>query len=176
MTKDEPKDESLGGKLIRALKNSSGSGKRSLEVEHDGTTAAADVNGSGPYGSSLDRLTVVGPDRAAHGRERTDEGAGDAVERQARAIVDRVTYLPERLREHEVDGGLGCGILRSRPEEMREREYHEVELGNGRQAEVSRYRYDPAETRRDRIPQQYSHEALERLTDDLGAVLEEEEE
>jgi hypothetical protein len=175
MSKEEIRDEGLGGKLIRALKNSTGSGKRAIEVEHEGTTAAADVNGSGPYGSSVDRLTVVGPDRAAHGRERTEEQASTAIERQARAIVDRVTYLPEHLREHEVDGGLGRGVLRSRPEEMRDREYHEVELGNGRQAEVSRYRYDPAETRRDRIPQQYSHEALERLTDDLGAVLGEEE-
>ncbi len=170
MTKEQTPDESLGRKLIRALKNSSGSGKRSVEVEHDGTTAAADVNGSGPYGSSLDRLRVVGAER-----ERTGEQAGEAVERQARAIVDRVTYLPERLRAHEVDANLGGGVLRSRPEEMRDREYHEIELDRGREAEVSRYRYDPAETRRDRIPQQYSHEALERLTDDLGAALEEDE-
>lgn len=170
MSKEQTQQGSLGDKLIRALKNSAGSGKRSIEVEHEGTTAAADVNGSGPYGSSIDRLTVVGPDR-----ERPDPQAGEDVARQARAIVDRVTYLPEHLREHEIDAGLGGGVLRSRPEEMRDREYHEIELDRGRQAEVSRYRYDAAETRRDRIPQQYSHEALERLTDDLGAVLGEEE-
>ena len=171
MSKDDTKQQSLGSKLVRALKNSSGSGKREVEVEHDGTMARADVNGSGPYGSSVDRITVVGADR-----ERTEEEAGDAIRRQAAGIVERVTYLPERLREHEVDAGLGGGVLRSRPEEMRDREYHEIKLDRGRDAEISRYRYDPKQTRRDRIPQHYSHEALERLADDLSDVLGDEEE
>ena len=166
MSKDDAPQESLGSKLVRALKNSSGSGKREVEVEHDGTTARADVNGSGPYGSAVDRITVVGPDR-----ERTEGEAGEAVARQAGAIVDRVTYLPERLREHEVEASLGGGVLRSRPDEMRDREYHEIKLDGGRDAEISRYRYDPTRTRRDRIPQHYSHEALERLADDLSDVL-----
>ncbi len=166
MSKDDDKRESLGHKLVRALKNSSGSGKREVEVEHDGTTARADVHGSGPYGSAVDRLTVVGPDR-----ERTEEEAGEAVSRQAAGIVERVTYLPERLREHEVDANLGGGVLRSRPEEMRDLEYHEIKLDRGRDAEISRYRYDRENTRRDRIPQHYSHEALERLADDLNDVL-----
>ena len=165
------KDDSLGRKLVGALKNSSGAGKREIEVEHDGTTAKADVHGAGPYGSSIDRLTVVGPDI-----ERSDEQKDRAIRRQARQIADDVTYLPERLREHEVEPGLGSAVLRSRPEEMRDREYGEVEVKGGREVEVSRYRYDPDKTRRDRVPQNYSHELLGRLTDDLGGILETTEE
>jgi len=161
------KDDSLGRKLVRALKNSAGAGKREVEVEHEGTTAKADVQGAGPYGSSIDRLKVVGPDR-----ERSDEQKDRAIRRQSRQIADDVTYLPERLQEHEVEPGLGGAVLRSRPEEMRNREYGEVEVEGGREIDVSRYRYDPQRTRRDRIPQNYSHEILERLTDDLGRVLE----
>jgi len=164
-------NDSLGRKLVRALKNSSGAGKRELEVEHEGTTAKADVQGAGPYGSSLDRLTVVGPDR-----DRSDEQKDRAIRRQAREIADDVTYLPERLREHEVEPGLGGAILRSRPEEMRDREYGEVEIKGGGEVDVSRYRYDSQRTRRDRVPQNYSHEILERLTDDLGRILEPAEE
>ena len=167
----DTQDESLGRKLVRALKNSAGVGRRDIEVEHEGSTASAKVHGSGPYGSSLDRLIVQGPDR-----ELTDEQAGEEVQRQARKVAEDVTYLPERFREHEVDSGLGGAILRSRPEEMRGREYSEVELKKGREADVSRYRYDSERTERHRIPQQYAHETVERLTDDLDGALRGDEE
>jgi hypothetical protein len=168
MSSDRTTDDAptLGRELIRALKNSTGSGRRSIEVEHDGSAAQAEVHGSGPYGSSIDRLTVVAPDRDLS----TDE-AGAEVRRQAAAVGERITYLPERLRAHEVEPGLGRAILRSEPGEIRGREYHEVELKGGREAEVGRHRFHDSEPGRERIPQGYSHEILERLTDDLDRAL-----
>jgi len=164
---NEEHAESLGSKLVKALKNSAGSGKREIEVEHEGSTARAKVHGAGPYGSSVDRFTVVGP-----ARERSEEQAGEEVERQAAQIEDKVTYLPERLRQHEIAPGLSKGVLRSHPDELRNREYNEVELRGGGEIDVSRYRYNKKGGGRRRIPQPYSHETLERLADDLADALE----
>ncbi len=160
----------LGRKLVKALRTSSGSGKRTIEVDHEGSAAQADVHGAGPYGSSIDRLTVVAPDR-----DLGKEEAGDEVARQAEAVGEGIGYLPERLRPHEVEPRQGRAILRSEPREMRGREYHEVELKDGREAEVTRHRYNAGEPGRERIPQHYSHETLERLTDDLDRALRPEE-
>jgi hypothetical protein len=167
----EERDEGLGGKLVRALKNSQGSGKRDIDVEHGGASARARVHGSGPYGSSIDELTVVGPEH-----ERSEEQAGRTVERQVERLESDVTYLPERIKSYEVAPGLGKGILRSQPGEMRDREYHEFELRGGVEVEVSRYRYAEHGGGRERIPQTYSHELLERLTDDLADALDPAEE
>lgn len=150
-------DGTLGKKLIDALKNSTGSGKRDIEVDHGGASAQARVRGSGPYGSSIDGLTVAVPD-----------GDGDAdIERQADDLIDRLSYLPERIKKHEIAPGLGGGVLRSEPDDMREREYQEIKLNGGREADIRRYKYDSQERERHEIPQNYAHETLERLTDDL---------
>ncbi len=153
-------DERIGRKLIDALKNSTGAGKREVEVDHEGATARAKIEGSGPYGSSIDELTVVRP----------GQKDGD-IERQADDLVDRLSYLPERIRKHEIAPGLGGGVLRSVPEDMREREYQEIELQGGEEARVRRYRYDKDAGERRAIPQNYAHETLERLTDDLAGTL-----
>lgn len=152
--------ERIGKKLVDALKNSTGSGRREVEVDHDGTTARARIEGSGPYGSAIDELTVVRP----------GEGDGD-LERQADDLVDRLSYMPERVRKHEIAPALGGGILRSEPDEMRNREYQEIGLQGGHEARVRRYRYDPEAGERRAIPQNYAHDTLERLTDDLADVL-----
>lgn len=150
-------DGTLGKKLVDALKNSSGSGKREIEVDHGGASARARVRGSGPYGSSIDGLTVAVPD---------SEGEVD-IERQADDLVERLSYLPERIKKHEIAPGLGGGVLRSEPGDMREREYQEIKLNGGREADVRRYKYDGEQRERHEIPQNYAHETLERLTDDL---------
>ncbi len=154
-------DRGLGKKLIDALKNSSGSGRREIEVDHEGASARAKVRGSGPYGSSIEGLSVQVPD----GGEEADIG------RQADALVDRLSYLPERIKKHEIAPGLGGGVLRSEPEDMREREYQEIKLNGGKEADVRRYKYDKKKRERREIPQNYAHETLERLTDDLAGTL-----
>lgn len=154
-------DETLGKKLIDALKNSTGSGKRDIEVDHAGASARARVRGSGPYGSSIDGLTVAIPD---------GEGEAD-IERQADDLVDRLSYLPERIKKHEIAPGLGGGVLRSEPEDMREREYQEIKLNGGREADIRRYKYNSKKRERHEIPQNYAHETLGRLTDDLAEAM-----
>ena len=157
---------SVGQRLVDTLKNSAGSGPRTVEVEEDGITVRAKVKGSGPYGSNLEQLSVERPDG-----ERVGDGERSPVERQAHDIVERVTYLPERLRKHEVEGGLGRGILRSRPEDMRDREYQELDLLEGRKIDVMRYKFAVKGGKRKRIPQSFGHENLRRLADDLAEVL-----
>jgi len=157
--------DTVGQKLVDALKNSAGSGPRTVDVEEGGIAVRAKVKGSGPYGSNLDQLSVERPDG-----ELADDGS--PVEQQADAIVERVTYLPERLRKHEVEGGLGRGILRSRPEDMRDREYQELDLLEGRKIDVARYKFGVKGGKRKRIPQSFGHENLRRLTDDLAGALE----
>ncbi len=158
-------DDTLGRKLVKALKNSAGSGRRDVSAEHDGVEARARVEGSGPYGSSIDQLEVVAPERDGGG------GAGERVARQAERIERTVTYLPERLRREEVEPSLGGAVLRSRPEEMRGGEYYEFKLAGGREVDVRRHRVSADGRSRERIPQAHSHEGLERLVDDLAGVL-----
>ena len=154
-------DGTLGKKLIDALKNSTGSGKRDIEVDHEGASARAKVRGSGPYGSSIEGLSIRVPD-----------GEGDVdIDRQADDLVDRLSYLPERIKKHEIAPGLGGGVLRSEPDDMREREYQEIKLNGGHEADVRRYKYDDKKRERHEIPQNYAHETLERLTDDLAGTL-----
>lgn len=155
-------DGSLGKKLIDALRNSSGSGKRVVEVDHEGRSARARIRGSGPYGSSIDGLTVVSPGQ--------DRGSED-IDRQADDLVDRLSYLPERIKKHEIAPALGGGVLRSEPEDMRNREYQEIKLNGGGEADVQRYKYDESKRERAPVPQNYAHKTLERLTDDLADVL-----
>jgi len=137
-----------------------------LEVEHGGVKVRARVRGADRFGCAIDGLEVQAPDRRV-----PPEAVGDTLRRQAERLRDRNTGLPERLKVHEVDPGLGTGVLRSRPDEMRGRRYSEVRLKGGHQAEVERYEYRPRESRRHAIPHELTHEALERLADDLAETV-----
>ena len=56
------------------------------------------------------------------------------------ALPDRVRSLPHRIQPIEVDPILGGGLLRSRPDEMRKREFYQVDLVGQKEVGVRRYR------------------------------------
>ena len=64
------------------------------------------------------------------------------LETECQALPDRVRSLPHRLQPVEVDVGLGGGTLRSRPEEMRKRDFYQVDLTGGRNVGVRRFKVD----------------------------------
>ena len=73
------------------------------------------------------------------------EGKGDRsspfdLAEECYALPDRVRSLPHRLQPVEVDPGLGGGSLRSRPEEMRKRDFYQVDLTGDRSVGVRRFK------------------------------------
>lgn len=158
----------IGKDLIEKIRGAPAEGveARPVEVERDGVRVRATVRGADRYGCAIDHVRVTAPGRPVPPEER-----GGVLRRQAERLAERSPGLPERLKVHEVDPGVGVGILRSRPEEVRGRRYTEVRLRGGREAEVERYEYRPEAGRRERIPQGFTHESLERLADDLAEVV-----
>ncbi len=150
---------SLGNKPVDQLKRGV-SGP--VEVSEGEVRATADVGGSGPYGAELRGLSI----------ERTSpaEGGGEAMERVVEAIAERIQYLPERIVPLETDASSGRGVLRTRRDQVREREYYEFAVEGGDRVDVGRFR-GAAGGGRERIADNFGHRVIERLVDDLADVV-----
>jgi hypothetical protein len=151
---------SLGRALIDELKRGV-SGP--VEVADGDVRATVDVEGSGPYGAelrgiSIERTATVGVD------------VGEAMQRVVEGIAERVQYLPERVEALEVDAASGRGILRTRRDQVKDREYYEVAVDGGDRVEVGRFRGN-SDGGRERIADNLSHRVIERLVDDLADVI-----
>ena len=59
---------------------------------------------------------------------------------ECEVLPDRLRSLPHRVKPVEVDPTLGGGVLRSRPEEMKKKEFYQVDLSGDREVGVRRYR------------------------------------
>ena len=152
---------SLGRALVDELKRGQ-SGP--VEVTAGDVRATAEVSGSGPYGAELRGLSI----------ERTEpssEDAGEAMKRVVGGIAERVHYLPERVVPLELDPNSGRGILRTRRDQVRGKEYYEVAVEAGDRIDVGRYRYDPESGGRQRVGDNLGHAVIERLVDDLAEVV-----
>lgn len=120
-----------------------------VEVEQHGRRVIAEVAGAGPYGADLKRLRVEG--------EFDVPAAVDAIEQA-------VTRLPERLERFEVEPTRG--VLRTAREQVRDREYYEVEVTPDG-IDFARYRYrGPGE--RELVTENYGRRELKQLVDDLA--------
>lgn len=152
---------SLGKALVEELKNGTSG---SVEVTDGDVRATADVGGSGPYGAELRGLSI----------ERTtssSENPGDAMQRAVEGIAERLQYLPERVVPLELDPNSGRGILRTRRDQVRDKEYYEVAVEGGDRVDVGRFRYDSESGGRTRVGDNLGHRVLERLVDDLAEVV-----
>lgn len=90
-------------------------GGGTVTVDRGGSSAEVDV-------TDVDRLGVRIRELRVHRGRPVD------VEAEANALPDRIRSLPERIAPVEVAPALGGARLRTRPEELREREYFEVDV------------------------------------------------
>ena len=111
----------------------------------------------GPVGVRLDRLRV----------RPSVEGPVDLHERAA-GIASRVRPGGERLDAVEVDPGLGGGVLRTTPDDIRGGRYFEVGIRPGGEADVRRLQVDPESGERTEAPFDLTRRQLEDLVDGLA--------
>ena len=98
-----------------------------VHAELNGTQATVDV-------VAVDRLGV----KVREVRVRRNEPFELVTE--CESLPERIRSLPHRVQPVEVDPTLGGGVLRSRPEEMRKKEFYQVDLSGDRSVGVRRYR------------------------------------
>jgi hypothetical protein len=123
-----------------------------VRVDAGGVTHELEVEAVGPLGVRLRRLTV---------RRHTDRD----LEVAARTLPERLRPLPERLVSTEVDPRLGGATLRTCPDEMRRREFFQVDV-RPREAEIRRYRV--CEGGRERVPWTMTRDGLREVMEDLA--------
>lgn len=125
-----------------------------VTAEHGGAKAHVDVVASGPVGVRVRGVKIE------RGRDVPVEQAAAELPRQLAGV------LPERVEAVEVDPGLGGAVLRTKPEEMREREFVEVEIKGTRHVDIRRY----AVGEEGREPRDFAltRDALGRLVDELA--------
>lgn len=136
--------------LDRALDGAAGGG--SVEVARPGGRAAIDVVEADRLGVKVRRVAVS--------RERPV-----AVDVEARRLAERVRALPERLEPVEVAPELGGAVLRTKPEDLRRREFFEVGIAPA-ETTVTRQRV----TDDGRVPADFTltRDQLDGLLDELG--------
>lgn len=125
----------------------------SITAEHEGARAHVDVVASGPIGVRVKRVTV---------QRSRDVAVADA----ATSVSERLgSVLPERVEPVEVDPALGGAVLRTRPEDIHNREYLEVEIRGTRKVDIRRWRVE--DEGRAEADWSMTRDQLGRLLDDL---------
>jgi hypothetical protein len=95
-----------------------------------------------------------------------------SLERMAKDLSARLTYLMEPIRPIEIDADACVAQLRSSPPQRDDdgRSYYELTVRRGGEIALSRYRKEPG-TARQQFPAAVTREVLLRLVDDFVAVL-----
>ena len=101
-------------------------------------------------------------------RVRVHKGHAVDVTREAQDLPRRLRALPERLVPVEIDAAHGGAVLRTAVDEMRRREFFEVQVAGSQDLDVRRYRVDEQGDRQ-AIDWTMSREQLGRLIDELAA-------
>jgi hypothetical protein len=94
------------------------------------------------------------------------------LERMAKALSERLTYLMEPIRPIEIDADACIAQLRSSPPQRDDdgRSYYELTVRRGGEIALARYRKESG-TPREQIAAHVTREVLLRLADDFEAVL-----
>jgi hypothetical protein len=94
---------------------------------------------------------------------------GGQLAAEPEKIVERVTYLGERLEIIETEGKEGMTILRSTPPLVDGEviSFYELVLDRSTRLSLIRYKYDPETEERTPMPAPLTRDALERLIGDL---------
>lgn len=139
-----------------------------LKAQHGPISVKAHALGFDRVGCSFAELTV----------RSTEPVEGDpSVKARAEWMASHVTYLMERLSPAEVDEASQRAQLRSTPPRRADGavEYYEAFLSKETdgtfQVHLVRYRQDVGAQRRGPVPLNLTREVLQRLLDDLAAVV-----
>jgi len=163
---------SLGRKLAGGLKDLQGSSgtKSGGTIEaHEGDCRAK------ARARELDRLAVALDEVEVWTtlpRPAAEEARG-VVEKQSRRIEERIGYLTEGLKTIEFDRADGVLQMRSAQafSDGSEREYFELYLDGGWKAVLRRYKGSDEGHGRQAVSMSLTMEVLERLVNDLSAIL-----
>lgn len=140
-----------------------------------GTTTVEVTAGSRRLTCDLvERNTLAVAFQALH--VATPELAGatsSSLERMAKSLSERLTYLMEPIRPIEIDADACVAQLRSSPPQRDDdgRSYYELTVRRGGEISLVRFRKEPG-TPRQQIAANVTREVLLRLVDDFEAVLE----
>lgn len=140
---------------------------RPMDDALDATAEPTTVRIDGPEGAHAEvEVRRAGPIGVRVGRVRVRHGADRDVAAEAERLEREVRALPERLTPTEVDPRLGGAILRSRSSRPKARDFWEVRVDGPREVEVRRYALD---ARGDREPADFdlTREQLGRLLGEL---------
>lgn len=130
-------------------------------LPEEGGTATVD------RGDRRARVDVVEADRIGVRIRKLEVERDQPVDvaREARELPDRVRSLPDRIAPVEIAPSLGGARLRTRPDELRGREYFEVDVEPQRTT-VRRTR--ATDDGREPVDFTLTREQLERLIDEVG--------
>ncbi len=136
-----------------------------LDTALDALEGAGEARATGPSGSQVTvEAEAVGPIGVRVRKVRLQRVSPVDLQRECEELPERLRALGERVVPVEVSPVLGGGVLRSHPDDMRQREFYEVEVGS-----------DATELRRQRIHAEgreevdfdLTREQLRRLVDEL---------
>jgi hypothetical protein len=156
---------SLSRKIVDALDATPTHAPCQVSAEDGGRRLSLDLAASGPVGLAFTTLRFF----AVSPEGWSPEGLADWAEK----LKARVTYLMEPLSILEHDQTAGELILRSQSPTGRagRQAYFEIRLDREGTLTLRRMDFDDVNRRRQPIPCQMTREVLERLTDDLVAVV-----
>jgi hypothetical protein len=144
-----------------------------LHTQLDAAPAGAStVSAEGPQGRAVVELEDLDRLGARVRRMRVEPTRAASIPDQVAGAVG-LRGLPERLVVVEVDEGLGGGVVRSDPRDMRGKRYFEVGV-DGVGGSVERFRALP-EGGRETEPFTVTREQLGRLVEELAGALSEDE-
>jgi len=135
--------------LDDALNAVSGEGRATIDRE--GVQTHVDVSEVGPIGVRIRGISV-------------GHAAAD-IEKRANELPERLRALPERVAPVEIDAGLGGAVLRTKPEDMRDRKFFEVEIRPDR-TDIRRYKVEEEGREVEAFPM--TRDQLRRLIDEVS--------
>jgi len=141
-----------------------GGGTASVDLTDGSRRLTCDLVERNSLAVAFQTLRVATPELA--------EATSNRLERMAKSLSERLTYLMEPIRPIEIDADACVAQLRSSPPQRDDdgRSYYELVVRRGGDIILARYRKEPG-TPRQPIAANVTREVLLRLVDDFEAVL-----
>jgi len=146
------------------LNNLGAGGPTGVDLTSGNRRLTCDLVERNPLAVAFQALRVATPELA--------DTTSPQLERMAKALSERLTYLMEPIRPIEIDADACVAQLRSSPPQRDDdgRSYFELTVRRGGEIALARFRKEPG-TPREQIPATVTREVLLRLVDDFEAVL-----